>query len=200
MKKFTKLTSVVAPLDLSNIDTDIIISSEHLLSTHRQGYGQYVFSELRSSDSEFILTKDEYIKSEILLVRDNFGCGSSREQAVWALMEAGIKVIICASFPDIFSNNAAKNGLLLISIAEVEVDTLFVESNKKALTLTVDLEKQTIEYNSESINFNYDIFQKDCLLNGVDQLDYLYSNLNLIKQYEKKHKIFLNQPLLSDKE
>lgn len=174
MKKFETLTSTVIPLAMKDVDTDMIIPAQHLTQINREGYGQFLFEQLKASDRQFIFNQLQYNDSKILLTQSNFGCGSSREHAVWALQQAGIQVIIAPSFSDIFFNNAAKNGLLLITLLTDAIDDLFRVTDKTDLWLTVNLAQQTIRDDSRiDYSFNYDPFRKTCLLQGLDDMDYL---------------------------
>ncbi len=188
MKKFTSLTSPTIPLSLDNVDTDMIIPAQHLKSVSKEGYGENLFSALRSMYPDFILNQSAYKAGKILVSKENFGCGSSREHAVWAIQQYGIAAVICSSFSDIFFNNAAKNGLLLISQpAEVINEWLNLAENNPSLPMTIDLPNLTINYNGKSYNFKYDGFRKHCLINGLDDLDYLLSHNKEISHYEEKY-------------
>ena len=188
MNKFTNLTSHITPLNLDNVDTDMIIPAQHLKSVSKEGYGENVFSALRSLYPDFVLNKSQYAAGKILVSKDNFGCGSSREHAVWAIQQYGIQTVICSSFSDIFFNNSAKNGLLLIiQPLELIEEWLNLAENQPDLAMTINLEQQTILYNGQNYHFNYDGFRKHCLINGLDDLDFLLSHNNEINRYEKKH-------------
>lgn len=188
MHKFTTLKSKIIPLDIDNVDTDMIIPAQHLKSVSKEGFGESLFSALRKLYPDFILNNPAYQNGKILVSKANFGCGSSREHAVWALEQYGIQAIVCSSFSDIFFNNAAKNGLLLITMPEKIVNTWINHSlTDSSLEMTIDLVSQTISMLDETHNFVYDIFRKHCLLNGLDDLDYLISQENEINQYEQKH-------------
>ncbi len=179
---------------MKDVDTDMIIPAQYLTQTNKEGYGEALFAGLKKQNADFVFNQARYKGVEILLSESNFGCGSSREHAVWALMQAGIKVIIAESYSDIFFNNAAKNGLLLISMHKAAIDAFFKETEKKeGLTLTVNLENQTIQILSGGssgppasvcgvqnssptaslFHFAYDNFRKTCLLKGYDDMDYL---------------------------
>lgn len=188
MEKFDKLTSKVIPLNLDNVDTDMIIPAQHLKSISKSGYGQSLFSTLRSMYPDFILNQPEYQSGKILISKTNFGCGSSREHAVWAITQYGIKAVICSSFSDIFFNNSAKNGLLLIKMPENLIDGWIEASLKDAsLELTIDLPNQTINFMGQIHKFDYDPYSKHCLINGHDDLDYLLSCIEEIKKYEEEN-------------
>ncbi|MDF3055383.1 MAG: leuD [Gammaproteobacteria bacterium] len=175
MKKFQIITSRVIPLPMKDVDTDMIIPAQYLTQTNKEGYGEALFSGLKKQNANFVFNQPQYREAKILLSESNFGCGSSREHAVWALMQAGIEVIIAESYSDIFFNNAAKNGLLLISMHKAAIDAFFKETEKKeGLILTVDLEQQNIRtLAGDSFHFAYDDFRKTCLLNGYEDMDYL---------------------------
>lgn len=170
MPLFKSVHSLAIPLDMDNVDTDMIIPAQFLTKVDKQGYGEHLFSRLKAQDPEFIFNDPAYKHAHILLSKANFGCGSSREHAVWAIVQAGIKVIIAQSYSDIFYSNASKNGLLTISL-EPKMIAQFMQKN---ISLTVDLEKQTVTTpDDESFSFDYDPFLKECLLTGQDDLDYL---------------------------
>lgn len=188
MKKFTTLNSHIIPLAIDNVDTDMIIPAQHLKSVSKEGYGENVFSALRSMYPDFVLNKPQYNTGKILVSKENFGCGSSREHAVWAIQQYGIQTVICNSFSDIFFNNSAKNGLLLI-IQPLEVinEMLAIAEQDPTAAMTVDLPNQTINYNGKGYHFDYDGFRKHCLINGLDDLDYLMSHTGEINKYEEHH-------------
>jgi 3-isopropylmalate/(R)-2-methylmalate dehydratase small subunit len=188
MKQFTALKSTVIPLNLDNVDTDMIIPAGHLRSVSKEGYGEHLFSELKRLYPDFIFNNPVYAGGKILTSKDNFGCGSSREHAAWALLQAGVEVVICSSFGDIFFNNAAKNGLLLITLPSDTIEKwLNLALNDAALIMEIDLAQQSIRYAGEQSNFEYDGFRKHCLLNGQDDLDYLLSQKMEISAYEQKN-------------
>ncbi len=200
MDAFKKFTGIVAPLDRSNVDTDAIIPKQFLKSIKRTGFGPNLFDEWRYLDrgepgvdcadrplnSDFILNDLRYQEAKILLARDNFGCGSSREHAPWALEDYGFRVIIAPSFADIFFNNCFKNGLLPIVLPNKIVDKLFQHAtDEQALELTVDLETQAISLpDGDSITFEVDEFRKHCLLNGLDDIGLTLQHVDAIKSYE----------------
>ncbi|MCK5877304.1 MAG: 3-isopropylmalate dehydratase small subunit [Candidatus Marithrix sp.] len=202
MRKFTNLTGLVVPLDRSNIDTDAIIPKQFLKSIHRTGFGPNLFDEWRYLDygepgkdcsnrplnKDFVLNQTDYQGGEILLTRHNFGCGSSREHAPWALLDYGFQAIIASGFADIFYNNCFKNGILPIVLDKSEVDSLFkaISSNYK---LTVDLPTQkVITPDGKEFSFTVDVFRKDCLLNGLDDISLTLQHTDAIKAYENKQK------------
>ncbi len=177
MKPFTTLTSTVVPVAIKDVDTDMIIPAQYLTSVSKGGYGQHVFERLYQADQDFSFHQPRYKGAEILVSESNFGCGSSREHAVWALQEAGIKVIIAMSFSDIFFNNAAKNGLLLVQLPAEIVRVWITQSQQVDWILSVDLAMQTVsEQSGPSYHFDYDPFRRHCLLNGQDDLDYLHAH------------------------
>jgi 3-isopropylmalate/(R)-2-methylmalate dehydratase small subunit len=204
MQAFTQLTGIVAPLDRANVDTDMIIPKQFLKSIKRSGFGPNLFDELRYLDEgqpdadnsqrplnpDFILNQEPYTKASILLARENFGCGSSREHAPWALLDFGIRCVIAPSFADIFYNNCFKNGILPITLSEQQVDELFKEAtSNKGFNLTVDLEAGCIKgAQIGDINFSVDNFRRHCLLNGLDDIGLTLQQSDFIKQYEAKRK------------
>ena len=180
MQKFVSIQSKVIPLKMNDVDTDQIIPAQFLTSVSKEGYGANLFSRLRKEDPEFPMNKPAYKGAEILVAGYNFGCGSSREHAVWAITDAGIKVVIAESFADIFFNNSAKNGLLLIQLPKEAVEKL----QKCDGSVTVDLESQTVNSsNGDSFKFDYDPFRKYCLLGGLDDIDYILSYENEIDSF-----------------
>lgn len=188
MKKFTAITSSVCPLPIKDIDTDMIIPAQYMTSVSKEGYGENLFRRLRDSDPNFPLNQPRYKESKILVADDNFGCGSSREHAVWALASWGIEVIIAKSFADIFFSNSAKSGLLLISLDSTQVDHYLSQaSNPNGLNLTIDLKAQSIkEENGATLSFEYNPFRKHCLLEGLEDLDYIFSKSSEIAEFRKK--------------
>jgi 3-isopropylmalate/(R)-2-methylmalate dehydratase small subunit len=194
MKPFTQHTGVAAPLNRVNVDTDAIVPKQFLRKIERTGFGQHLFHEWRFLDYEgtkenpdFILNKPAYRKATILLARDNFGCGSSREHAPWALTDYGFRVIIAPSFADIFYNNCVKNGVLLVILKSSEVDELFafVERNPGA-QISADLEKQTVTAEGKIYRFDINPFSKECLLKGLDQIGWTLQFEKKVKNYEDK--------------
>ena len=199
MDKFDKLTSVAAPLPLINVDTDMIIPARFLKTIKRTGLGADLFSTLRfnedgSDREEFVLNKPAYKNAEILIAGENFGCGSSREHAPWALLDYGIKCIIAPSFADIFYNNSSKNGMLLIQLPKEEVDKLMENAERGAnAKLSIDLEAQEITGSDDDvIKFEVNKFKKYCLLNGLDDIGLTMQKNDKINDYEARLKI--NQP------
>lgn len=204
MEKFHTFTGLVAPLDRANVDTDAIIPKQFLKSIKRSGFGQNLFDEWRYLDHgepgmdtvqrqlnpEFVLNQPRYLGAQILLARANFGCGSSREHAPWALQDYGFRVIIAPSFADIFFNNCFKIGLLPIILDAAVLDRLFeAVKSTEGYSLTVDLQKQTVTTpNNEEFNFDSDTFRKHCLLNGLDEIGLTLQQTEKIKQFEQKRR------------
>ncbi len=191
MDKFTKLTGVAAPLPIINIDTDMIIPKDYLKTIKRTGLGSGLFSEMRfdedgSENPDFVLNKPAYRKAEILVAGDNFGCGSSREHAPWALADFGIKCVISTSFADIFYNNCFKNGILPIKVSEDELEQLLDDASRGSnATVSVDLEAQEIKGpDGGTISFEIDGFKKHCLLNGLDDIGLTVEKMEAINTYE----------------
>lgn len=177
MKPFTKLTARAAPLEMINVDTDIIIPKQFLKTVKRTGLGVSAFYNIRYDDDgnprpDFVLNKPEFKGSEILITGENFGCGSSREHAPWAILDMGIRCIIAPSYADIFYNNSFKNGILPIVLPQAEIDALMEEAKANPdVKLEIDLEKQTVTRgNKFSFSFDIDPFRKHCLLNGLDDI------------------------------
>lgn len=184
MDRFTSIKSKVVPVPLNDIDTDLIIPAQFLTSISREGYGENLFRRLRDTDTNFPFNLDQYRGAQVLIAGANFGCGSSREHAVWAIVGAGIKVVIAKSFADIFFNNSGKNGLVLVTLPEAQVDRLLAEAQANGLEVTVDLEKQTVCLPSgETFSFAYDEFRKHCVLNGLDDVDYILSHKDKIAEF-----------------
>lgn len=192
MAKFTQHTGLVAPLDAANVDTDAIIPKQFLQKVTRTGFGQHAFHEWRFLDDagqqpnpEFVLNKPRYKGASILLTRENFGCGSSREHAPWALADYGFKTIIGSSFADIFYNNSFNNQLLLVNLSEEEIDELFkiVEANE-GIEFTVDLEKEVVTAGDKTYSFKVDPFKRHCLLNGLDNIGLTLQHESAISAYE----------------
>jgi 3-isopropylmalate/(R)-2-methylmalate dehydratase small subunit len=191
MDKFTTLTAVAAPMPLINIDTDMIIPKQFLKTIARTGLGRNLFDEMRytqdgSEISDFVLNRAPYRDAKIIVAGDNFGCGSSREHAPWALLDFGIRVIIAPSFADIFFNNCFKNGILPIRLSDAEVSRLMAHAeNGENATLTVDLENQTISgQDGDAIGFDVDAFRKYCLLEGLDDIGLTLQKADKITSFE----------------
>ena len=168
MNAFQTLQGTAVPLGLKNIDTDIIISAEHLKVTTRQGLGKFAFAKLRSADPDNVFDNPRAAGASILIAGDNFGCGSSREHAAWAIADMGVRVIIAPRFADIFSTNAFKNGILLVELSQQQVERLLVLA--KETQITVDLENQIVTCAEDGFRFEYDAFRKTCLLEGLDEI------------------------------
>ena len=195
MEKFTTLSGIAAPFPMVNVDTDRIIPARFLKTIKRTGLGKNLFNELRyagdgSENPDFILNKPAYRESRILVAGENFGCGSSREHAPWALVDFGIRCVIAPSFADIFSNNSSKNGILLIALPQARVDTLMADAEKgENARLSIDLEKQEITRpDGEVIGFDIDPFKKHCLLNGLDDIGLTLRKEDKIAAFEEGHK------------
>ncbi len=212
MNKFNQHTGIAAPLDRANIDTDMIIPKQFLKSIKRSGFGPNLFDELRYTDEgqpdqdcsgrplnpDFVLNQSRYQGASVLLARENFGCGSSREHAPWALEDFGIRSVIAPSFAEIFYNNCFKNGLLPIVLKDEQVDQLFSETAaSEGYQLTVDLERQVVVTpTGEELEFAIDGFRKHCLLNGLDDIGLTLQHADEIKAYEEKRR--QNAPWLFD--
>ena len=204
MRAFDDLEGIVMPLDRANVDTDMIIPKQFLKSIKRTGFGPYLFDELRYLDKgepdmdcsnrpinyDFPLNQPRYAGAKILLSRQNFGCGSSREHAPWALDDFGFRCLIAPSFADIFFNNCFKNGILPIELNDNQIDNLFdLVNNNEGFSLKISLANQIIELpDSTKIEFQVDSFRKHCLLNGLDDIALTLEDSSLIKEFEDKHK------------
>ena len=193
MQRFEKLTGVAAPLDILNIDTDMIIPKQFLKTIKRSGLGKNLFDEMRfnldgSEIDDFVLNQAPYRNAEILVAGDNFGCGSSREHAPWALLDFGVRCVISTSFADIFYNNCFKNGILPIVVgADDRVALMADASDRENPELTVDLINQTIQRpNGPTVNFDIDSFRKQCLLEGLDDIGLTLEKGDDIDQFEAK--------------
>ena len=193
MDKFTVLESVAAPLRIINIDTDMIIPKQYLKTIKRTGLGTGLFSEMRyredgTENPDFVLNQPAYRKAQILVAGDNFGCGSSREHAPWALLDFGIRCVISTSFADIFYNNCFRNGILPIKVSPEDLEKLFDDAERGAnATLTIDLKAQEIRGpDGGTVKFDIDPFRKHCLLNGLDDIGLTMEKAPAIEAYEKK--------------
>jgi 3-isopropylmalate/(R)-2-methylmalate dehydratase small subunit len=193
MEKFTTLTGVAAPLEMINVDTDMIIPKQYLKTLGRTGLGKALLSELRYDEKgnerpDFVLNKPAYRQAKILVAGDNFGCGSSREHAPWALMDFGIRCVISTSFADIFFNNCFQNGILPIKVKPEELEKLMDDAKRGAnATMTIDLENQEIKGpDGGTIKFDVDPFRKHCLTNGLDDIGLTMQKEKSIKSYEEK--------------
>jgi 3-isopropylmalate/(R)-2-methylmalate dehydratase small subunit len=196
MEKFTKLEGVAAPLKMINVDTDAIIPKQYLKTIKRTGLGTGLFSEKRYKDDgsenpDFVLNKPAYRKAKILVAGDNFGCGSSREHAPWALMDFGIRCVISTSFGDIFYNNCFKNGVLPIKVSPGDLEKLFDDAERGAnATLSVDLEAQEIRGpDGGVVKFEIDPHRKHCLLNGLDDIGMTHLKKDKIESFEQKSRM-----------
>jgi 3-isopropylmalate/(R)-2-methylmalate dehydratase small subunit len=195
MEKFTTLTAVAAPLPMVNVDTDMLIPKQFLKTIQRTGLGKHLFDEMRYTTdgkevSDFVLNKPAYRNAQILVAGQNFGCGSSREHAPWALLDFGIRCVIAPSFADIFYNNCFKNGILPIVLPQEDVDKLMDDANRGSnAVVTVDLEKQEIRGpDGGMIKFDVDAFRKQCLLNGWDDIGLTLRREEQIDDFEAKRK------------
>lgn len=195
MEKFTQLTGIAAPLPMINVDTDMIIPKQFLKTIKRTGLGIHAFSEMRylddgSENPDFVLNKPAYRNAEILVTGDNFGCGSSREHAPWAILDFGIRCIIAPSFADIFYNNCFKNGILPIVLPQEDVDKLMDDAERGAnAVITVDLESQTIKGpDGGELSFEVDPFRKHCLLNGLDDIALSLEKVDDISAHEVRRR------------
>ncbi|WP_422133399.1 3-isopropylmalate dehydratase small subunit [Endozoicomonas sp. ALD040] len=212
MKAFTIHKGLVAPLDRANVDTDMIIPKQFLKSIKRSGFGPNLFDELRYLDEgqpgqdcskrpvnpDFVLNQDRYQGASVLIARQNFGCGSSREHAPWALDDFGFRCVIAPSFADIFYNNCFKNGILPITLSEEAVDELFSEIDaQEGYQLNVDLEREkVIKPDGSELSFSIDEFRRHCLLNGLDDIGLTLQDADAIKAFEGRHRN--SQPWLFD--
>lgn len=201
MKKFETFTGIAAPLAIRNVDTDMIIPKQFLKTIKREGLGVHLFDEMRylddgSENPDFVLNKPAYRKAQIIVAGDNFGCGSSREHAPWALNDFGISVIISTSFADIFYNNSFKNGMLPIRVDQETLDKLMDDAERGAnARLTIDLKNQTISGpDGGSVHFDIDPFRKHCLLEGLDDIGLTQQKADKIETFEDKQKA--SQPWL----
>jgi len=200
MKAFTSLTAIAAPLPLDNVDTDMIIPARFLKTIKRTGLSEGLFAAMRfdgeGKETDFVLNRAPYDKAEILIAGENFGCGSSREHAPWALLDFGIRCVIAPSFADIFHNNCFKNGILPIVLPQEEIDKLLDDASRGAnARITVDLESQTIAGpDGGSLSFEIDSFQRQCLLNGWDDIGLTLQKADSIENFEAQRKA--SQPWL----
>ena len=193
MQKFTKLTGVAAPLNIMNVDTDMIIPKDYLKTIERTGLGRGLFSEMRYNEDgtenpDFVLNRPAYRKAQILVAGDNFGCGSSREHAPWALLDFGIRCVISTSFADIFHNNCFKNGILPVVVSKENLDKLMDDAERGAnATLTIDLESLEIHGpDGGVVTFEVDPFKRHCHLNGLDDIGLTLEKADHLAAYEKR--------------
>lgn len=200
MDKFIKHVGIVAPLDAANVDTDAIIPKQFLQKVTRTGFGQHLFNDWRFLDDkgqqpnpDFVLNKPVFKGASILLTRENFGCGSSREHAPWALTDFGIQVVIAPSFADIFYGNSFNNQLLPIKLSEQQVDEMFNYVNlHEGCQFTVDLDAQTVTAGDKVYTFEIDSFRRHCMMNGLDSIGLTLQHVDQIKDYEQKLPAFMN--------
>lgn len=198
-EKFTQHTGLVVPLDAANVDTDAIIPKQFLQKVTRTGFGQHLFHDWRFEDDAgtvptpgFVLNKPEFKGTSILLARENFGCGSSREHAPWALTDFGFHVVIAPSFADIFYGNSFNNQLLPVKLSEEEVDELFrLVADQPGISFTVDLEAQTVTAGDKVYSFELDSFRRHCMINGLDSIGLTLQHEASISQYEQNQPAFL---------
>jgi len=202
MQAFTKLNGLVVPMDRANVDTDAIIPKQFLKSIKRTGYGPFLFDEWRYEDvgrpemdctnrpvrKDFVLNQARFKGAQIMLARENFGCGSSREHAPWAILDYGISCVIAPSFADIFNNNCFKNGILPVTLTDAEMDVLFSEADaNEGYVLDVNLETQMVTTpNGQIFTFEVDDFRKHCLLNGLDDIALTLQDADAIRDYEER--------------
>jgi 3-isopropylmalate/(R)-2-methylmalate dehydratase small subunit len=201
MQSFTRLTAVAAPLPMINVDTDMIIPKQFLKTIKRSGLGESLFFEMRYDDDggekpDFVLNREPYRKAEILIAGDNFGCGSSREHAPWALLDFGIRCVVAPSFADIFYNNCFKNGILPVVLPREQVEALMaLAARPEGAVLSVDLERQEIAGpDGRAMRFEVDAFRKSCLLGGLDEIGLTLQKAPFIAAFEERHKA--SQPWL----
>ena len=197
--KFTQHTGIVAPLDAANVDTDAIIPKQFLQKVTRTGFGAHLFHDWRFEDdagtvptASFVLNKPEFKGTSILLARENFGCGSSREHAPWALTDFGFHVVIAPSFADIFYGNSFNNQLLPVKLSDEEVDEMFkLVAAQQGITFTVDLEAQTVTAGDKTYSFEIDSFRRHCMINGLDSIGLTLQHEASISNYETNQPAFL---------
>lgn len=192
MKPFTTLTGIAAPLPIINIDTDMIIPKQFLKTILRSGLGKNLFDEMRFTPEgkeipEFVLNREPYRHATVLVAGDNFGCGSSREHAPWALLDFGIRCVIAPSFADIFHNNCFQNGILPVTLPQDQVDQLMIDANA-GREITIDLQAQTVKAGNKQFSFNIDAFRKDCMLKGLDAVGITMQHQDAISAFESKRK------------
>lgn len=184
MDKVDTVSGTLVPVARNDVDTDQIIPARYLTSVSKEGYGEGLFSDLKSNDPEFSFNQAKFKDAKVLVVGENFGCGSSREHAVWALKDAGIDAVIGKSFADIFFSNSAKNGLLLVKASSDLVDQLLVSANSGNCSVSISLSQQRLVLeDGKEVSFEYDSFRKHCLLNGLDDLDYIFSKKDEVDRF-----------------
>ncbi|MCO7253680.1 3-isopropylmalate dehydratase small subunit [Dickeya oryzae] len=199
MAKFTQHTGLVVPLDAANVDTDAIIPKQFLQKVTRTGFGQHLFHDWRFLDDagqqpnpDFVLNQPRYKGASILLARENFGCGSSREHAPWALTDYGFKVVIAPSFADIFYGNSFNNQLLPVKLSDADIDDLFkLVASNEGITFTVDLEAQQVKAGEKTYSFEIDSFRRHCMINGLDSIGLTLQHDASIARYEQQQPAFL---------
>lgn len=188
MEKFSKVTSKVVPLRIKNVDTDMIFPASFMTTIHRTGHGDKLFYRLRESHPEFPFNHSRYQGAQILVADENFGCGSSREHAVWALTDWGIRAVIAKSFADIFYSNAGKNGLLLAALPGEVIDQMLAGAEQSEYVVSVDLEAQEVLLpDGQRCVFSYDPFRKYCLMSGLDDVEYIRSRDREIAAFQATH-------------
>ena len=188
MKKLEKIVGKTIPLAMDNIDTDLIIPAQYLTNTNKTGYGPHLFQRLKEKDSHFIFNQPAFKDSNILISKKSFGCGSSREHAVWALLEAGVEAVIAVSFADIFANNSHKNGLVLITLPETTIQSMLSLANNADYYLSIDIQKMIITSSMHpDIGFDLDPFSQYCFMNGLDDLDYLLAHQQTILNFKESN-------------
>lgn len=197
MKPFTTLTAIAAPMPIQNIDTDMIIPKQFLKTIARTGLGAGLFYEMRYTPEgkkieDFVLHRAPYTQANILIAHENFGCGSSREHAPWALMDFGIRCVIAPSFADIFYNNCFKNGILPVALPREDIDKLMQYAASSSNTVTVDLPSQTVRAGNHAFEFSVDAFRKHCLMHGLDDIGLTLEKKDAITAYEAR--LSLEQP------
>jgi 3-isopropylmalate/(R)-2-methylmalate dehydratase small subunit len=195
VKAITKIKGLCAPMMINDIDTDIIIPAQYLTQTSKSGYGQHAFSRLKQADPEFVLNQSRYQNAKVLITGENFGCGSSREHAVWAIQELGFEAIIAPSFADIFRNNASKNGLVLIEQAMNVCQQLASLSQVSPLTIEIDLVNARAKTSNIDFDFNINPFFQHCLTQGHGELDFLLAHQAATAQHKKaarNHQLFVD--------
>lgn len=190
MQKFTTLTGIAAPLPLANIDTDMLIPKQFLRTIKRTGLGINLFNDMRYDEAgkpkaDFVLNREPYTHAQILVAGENFGCGSSREHAPWALMDFGIRCVIAPSYADIFFNNCFKNGILPVVLKQAEVDAIMKDA-EEGLDVTVDLPNQVVRSGNKQYAFEVDAFRKQCMVNGLDDIGLTMEKAPSITTYEDR--------------
>ena len=187
MKKITEILGKTIPLAMNNVDTDLMIPAQYLTGLSMSGYGQHLFQRLRDNDPNFVFNQEKFSGASILITQDNFGCGSSREHAVWALLESGIQAVIAESFADIFSSNSAKNGLVLITQPKEIIEPMVTASQVGDYLLTINIaDKSMVDNHHQDYRFEMEDFYHYCLINGLDNMDYLLAQKKIIEQWTKK--------------